>query len=71
MDAVNNSKPISILLITCIYHGGLSWHFAGTVLNTLMFLTVSIPLADKRQSEKPGYAKYRAGTRSLLPIPKR
>lgn len=32
--------------------------------------TVSIPLADKRQSQKPGYEEYRAETRSLLPVPK-
>lgn len=47
------------------------WLIAGSALNTLMFFTVSIPLADKRQSEKPGYAEYKAGTRSLLPVPKR
>ena len=47
------------------------WLVAGAVINTLMFLTISIPLADKRQSEKPGYAEYKAGTRCLLPIPKR
>ena len=35
-----------------------------------MFFTVSIPMADKRQSAKPGYAEYKAATRSLLPIPK-
>jgi steroid 5-alpha reductase family enzyme len=36
-----------------------------------MFFTVSIPLADKRQSQKPGYAEYKASTRSLLPVPKK
>ena len=46
------------------------WLAAGAVANTILFFTVSIPLADKRQSEKPGYAEYKAGTRSLLPIPK-
>ena len=46
------------------------WLVAGAVANTILFFTVSIPLADKRQSEKPGYAEYKAGTRSLLPIPK-
>ena len=43
---------------------------AGAVVNTLMFFFVSIPMADKRQSAKPGYAEYKAATRSLLPIPK-
>ena len=46
------------------------WLAAGAVANTILFFTVSIPLADKRQSAKPGYAEYKAGTRSLLPIPK-
>ena len=46
------------------------WLVAGAVANTILFFTVSIPLADKRQSEKLGYAEYKAGTRSLLPIPK-
>lgn len=46
------------------------WLIAGALANTLLFLLVSIPLADKRQSAKPGYAEYKAGTRSLLPIPK-
>ena len=46
------------------------WLIAGAAANTVMFFTVSIPLADKRQSQKPGYEEYRAETRSLLPIPK-
>ncbi len=46
------------------------WFFAGAVLNTAMFFTISIPMADKRQSAKPGYAEYRADTRSLLPLPR-
>ena len=46
------------------------WLVAGAVANTILFFSVSIPLADKRQSAKPGYAEYKASTRSLLPIPK-
>ena len=46
------------------------WLIAGALANTVMFFTVSIPMADKRQSAKPGYAEYKAATRSLLPIPK-
>ena len=46
------------------------WLIAGAVLNTILFFTVSIPMADKRQSKKPGYAEYKKSTRSLLPIPK-
>ena len=47
------------------------WLIAGAVLNTILFFTVSIPMADKRQSKKPGYAEYKKSTRSLLPIPKK
>lgn len=48
------------------------WYLlAGALANTIMFFTVSIPLADKRQAQKPGYAEYKAATRSLLPIPKK
>lgn len=46
------------------------WLIAGAVANTFLFFTVSIPMADKRQSKKPGYAEYKKSTRSLLPIPK-
>lgn len=47
------------------------WLIAGALANTVLFFTVSIPMADKRQSQKQGYAEYKACTRSLLPIPKR
>ena len=48
------------------------WYLlAGALANTIMFFAVSIPLADKRQSQKPGYAEYKAATRSLVPIPKK
>ena len=47
------------------------WLIGGALANTVLFFTVSIPMADKRQSKKPGYAEYKARTRSLLPIPKR
>ncbi|MBQ2718682.1 MAG: DUF1295 domain-containing protein [Clostridia bacterium] len=43
----------------------------GAALNTVMFLVVSIPMADRRQAKKEGYAEYRAHTRHLLPIPKK
>lgn len=50
---------------------GLHWYgFLGAVCCHLMFLFISIPMAEKRQSAKPGWARYCAGTRMLLPIPK-
>ena len=47
------------------------WLVFGALANTIIFFTVSIPLADNRQSAKPGYAEYKADTRVLLPIPKK
>jgi len=47
------------------------WYLcAGAFANTVLFLVVSIPMADKRQSKKAGYDEYKAQTRSLLPIKK-
>ena len=43
---------------------------AGAAVNTMMFLVVSIPMADRRQSRKAGFAEYKAQTRMLLPIKK-
>jgi hypothetical protein len=42
----------------------------GAFLNTILFLLVSIPMADKRQSKKQGFDDYKAQTRMLLPIKK-
>ena len=47
------------------------WHLAlGALANTGLFLAVSIPLADGRQSRKPGYQDYKSQTRMLLPLKK-
>ncbi len=47
------------------------WYLcAGALANTVLFLAVSIPLAEGRQSRKQGYAQYKAQTRMLLPIKK-
>ena len=42
------------------------WYLlAGAFINTLMFFFISIPMADKRQSRKPGFAEYKKATRML------
>lgn len=47
------------------------WYLgAGALANTILFLCVSIPLADGRQSNKPGFEEYKSQTRMLLPIRK-
>ena len=48
-----------------------AWYLAaGALSNTVLFLAVSIPMADGRQSRKEGFAEYKAHTRALLPIKK-
>lgn len=47
------------------------WYLiGGAFANTLLFLFISIPLADKHQSRKPNFEDYKAATRMLLPIKK-
>ena len=49
-----------------------AWYLAaGAIANTVLFLAVSIPMADRRQSRKEGFAEYKKDTRMLLPIKKR
>ena len=54
---------VGLASVTAI--GGKWWLLAGTAVNTLMFLFVSIPMADKRQSRKPGFEEYKKATRML------
>lgn len=47
------------------------WYLAvGALANTALFLTVSIPMADGRQSQKAGFEQYKEETRMLLPLKK-
>ena len=57
--------------LSVIFASPSAWYLAaGAVANTILFLAVSIPMADGRQSRKAGFAEYRAETRMLLPIKK-
>lgn len=57
------------LMVVCVLPQ--YWYLcAGAVVNTLMFLFISIPMAENRQSVKPGYQEYKSQTRMLLPIRK-
>ncbi len=48
-----------------------AWYLIiGALTNTLLFLFVSIPMADGRQSRKVGFEEYKKETRMLLPIKK-
>ncbi len=42
----------------------------GAIVNSLMFIFVSIPMQDKRQSRKEGFDTYKKETRMLFPIKK-
>lgn len=47
------------------------WYLlAGAFANTLLFICVSIPMAEGRQSKKEGFAEYKRQTRVLLPVKK-
>ncbi|MBQ1820218.1 MAG: DUF1295 domain-containing protein [Clostridia bacterium] len=45
--------------------GGVWQLLLGAVLNTAMFLIVSIPMADKHQARKEGFEAYKAETHAL------
>ena len=47
------------------------WMMFGALLNTLLFLFISIPMSDKHQSRKEGFNLYKINTRMLLPIYKK
>ena len=57
--------------LACCVTTGMAMVLLGAVLNTLMFAFISIPMADKRQAKKDGFAEYKKQTRALLPIPKK
>ena len=48
-----------------------AWYLVfGAVANTVLFLAVSIPMADGKQSRKEGFLEYKKQTRMLFPIKK-
>lgn len=57
-------------LSACMSLGNQWYLLAGAAANTLLFFCVSIPMADGKQSKKPGFAAYKKQTRMLLPIKK-
>ncbi len=55
----------------CVVNMMSMWYLAtGALLNNLLFLLVSIPMADKRQAKKEGFEEYKRQTRALFPIKK-
>lgn len=60
-----------VALATIICMPSMWYLILGAFLNTLLFMFVSIPLADGKQSKKQGFSEYRKQTRMLLPIYKK
>ena len=57
------------LSVICAAPG--AWYLAaGALANTALFLAVSIPLAEGKQSRKEGFSEYKKQTRALLPLKK-
>lgn len=57
--------------LAVIFAAPSSWYLAsGALANTILFFSVSIPMADGRQSRKDGFDEYKKATRMLLPIKK-
>lgn len=55
----------------CVINMPSAWYLIiGAILNNALFLLVSIPLADGRQSRKEGFAEYKKETHMLIPIKK-
>ena len=47
------------------------WYLlAGALINTLMFLFISSPMAEKRLAKREGFEEYKKQTRMLFPISK-
>lgn len=55
-------------LSTAVSVPGNYWLLCGALVNTLLFVFVSIPMAEERQSRKAGFEDYKKETRMLLPI---
>lgn len=55
--------------IACTIAVPACWYLlVGALANTLLFIFVSIPMAEKRQGKKEGFDKYKKETNYLLPF---
>lgn len=60
-----------VALIYILPHFEISYYFMGAVINTLLFVFISVPLADNHlKTYKDNYMQYKKETRCFLPIPK-
>ncbi len=56
--------------LSVLFATGEFWWLLGALANTMLFVFVSLPMAERRQAKKEGFAEYKAETRLLLPLPK-
>lgn len=57
--------------LACVFALQSNWYLlTGAVANTLLFICVSVPLADNHQKRKEGFAEYKKRTHVFLPIKK-
>ena len=59
------------IALSVVFASGVYPLTLGAILNTVLFFSVSIPMAEKRQGRKAGFDEYKRETRLLLPLPKR
>jgi steroid 5-alpha reductase family enzyme len=61
------------MYLACLFVYPSAWKLGlGALINTALFLFISIPMAEKRLAEyKEGYLEYQRQTRMLLPLPKK
>lgn len=53
--------------LACVVAIPSKWYLlAGALVNTIMFLCASVPMAEKRQNRKEGFAEYKKQTRILI-----
>lgn len=53
--------------LACVISMPDCWYLiSGAITNTMLFLFISIPLAEKHQSRKPGFQEYKKQTRMLI-----
>lgn len=53
--------------LACIISQASDWYLiAGAIVNTCLFLFISIPLAENHQARKPGFEEYKKQTRILI-----
>lgn len=54
-----------------VFISGTYWIAAGGILMIILFTMISIPMMEKRQISKEGYAEYKRRVSSLIPLPPR